>query len=63
MGDGKRSASEIRQQLAIPQKTWEDLTAKLRDTTSALAKRLVAEGVVHKVEGNGKRLRGYLAKD
>jgi hypothetical protein len=63
MMSGRKSASDIRSELGIPQKTWEDLTVKLKDTNSTLAKRLVAEGVVYKVDQGGKVRRGWLAKD
>jgi hypothetical protein len=63
MSNGRKSVSDIRSELSIPQKTWEDITVKLRDTNSALAQRLVSGGVVYRVEQAGKVRRGYLFKD
>jgi hypothetical protein len=63
MPNGRKSVTDIRSELGIPSTTWERLGISMRDTTSALAKRLVAQGVVYRVEQAGKVRRGYLVKN
>jgi hypothetical protein len=59
----RESVTDIRSELGISSTTWERLGTSMRDTTSALAKRLVAQGVVCRVEQAGKVRRGYLVKN
>jgi hypothetical protein len=48
MREGRKSASDIRSDLGISSTTWERLTSAMRDQNSALAQRLVTEGVTYR---------------
>ncbi len=62
LSPGKREASKIRGELAIPSATWERLTSKLRDPSTGLYQRLQAAACFYTVERAGRTERGYLVK-
>ena len=62
MGDGKRSASEIRQQLRYPSTPWKRLVASMKDTASNLYQRLAEAGVRYETYRTSQTQRAFLVK-
>ena len=59
---GVKSASDVRSELGIPQRTWFRLVEKMQDHASAICNRLASLGVSYEVKRQGSRNVGHLAK-
>ena len=62
MLEGRKSATAIRQDLAISYAQWKRLVQKLRDPSSSLTKALEKHKVTFKTEGVGRGQRASFVK-